>query len=232
MAEGGGPHGIQSVEIAGQVLRALQSLGGSAALGDLAGAAGLQRSKAHRYLASLVRVGLVQQDPSTGHYALGRFALSLGLMALRRQNPVSMAVAELGRLRDATDQTATLAVWGSVGPVVVGLEPSRRPVTLNVRIGTELPADTTALGRVFAIWGPSADPAHRALRTASHVRIDGTLLPGISAIAAPVFGHDGALVMAAGIVGQTDELSVLPGPAAAVARFAETLSDALGYCSS
>ena len=48
-------------------------------LKELALRAGMAASKAHFYLVSFKRVGLVAQDEVTGHYALGRYALDLGL---------------------------------------------------------------------------------------------------------------------------------------------------------
>ena len=217
--------GVQSVEVSGTVLKALQSLGGSASLGEIAETASLHRGKIHRYLTSLVRTGLVEQNAQNGHYQLGEFALLLGLTALRRQNPIATAGQSLARLRDATEQTVTLAVWGQSGPVVVALEPSRRPVSMNVRIGTELPADKTALGQVFKTWRGSA-----ATETAPHARsIDGDLLPGIAACAAPIFGHDGKLIMAVGIVGRSEDFTPEAKFADTVKDFADRLSRSFGY---
>lgn len=51
-------------------------------LGELAARAGMASAKAHPYLVSFVRVGLVQQDSATGFYELGPFALQMGLVSL------------------------------------------------------------------------------------------------------------------------------------------------------
>lgn len=226
--QGSDAQGVQSVEVGGTVLKALQSLGGSASLGDIATAAGLHRGKIHRYLTSLVRTGLVEQNGRNGHYELGPLALSLGLTALRRQNPIARASQSLAALRDATNQSATLAVWGEAGPVVVALEPSRHPVSMNVRIGTELPADKTALGRVFLSWQDRAGAADEARACT----IDGDLLPGVAACAAPVFGHDGALLMAVGIVGRSEDFRDTTQLGDAVLAFADELSRSFGYAPS
>ena len=238
--QGSDAQGVQSVEVGGSVLKALQSLGGSASLGDIAAAAGLHRGKIHRYLTSLVRTGLVEQNGRNGHYELGPLALSLGLTALRRQNPIARASQSLAALRDATDQSATLAVWGETGPVVVALEPSRHPVSMNVRIGTELPADKTALGRVFLSWQDKARWQDKtrwqdragAADEAQACTIDGDLLPGVAACAAPVFGHNGALLMAVGIVGRSEDFRDTAQLGDAVLAFADELSRSFGYAPS
>lgn len=51
-------------------------------LRDLAAGVGMTSAKAHPYLVSFIRVGLVQQDRITGQYELGPFALQMGLVSL------------------------------------------------------------------------------------------------------------------------------------------------------
>jgi DNA-binding IclR family transcriptional regulator len=68
--------GIQSVEVAARILRALAQAGRSLPLKDLARAAGMHPGKAHRYLVSLTRVELVIQDETSGHYGIGPAAIA------------------------------------------------------------------------------------------------------------------------------------------------------------
>ncbi len=63
--------GVQSVTIAARILNALAAAGGSVALRDLAADTGLARGKAHRYLLSLRRAGMVSQQADTSLYQLG-----------------------------------------------------------------------------------------------------------------------------------------------------------------
>ena len=46
-------------------------------LGALAKAAGMSGANAHAYLVSYGTLGLVRQDPASGHYELGPLALQL-----------------------------------------------------------------------------------------------------------------------------------------------------------
>ena len=73
--------GIQSIEVGGQLLRALAHQGRPMALKDLAAAAGMAAAKAHPYLVSFGKIGLVKQDRASGRYGLGSLALQLGLMS-------------------------------------------------------------------------------------------------------------------------------------------------------
>ncbi len=248
--------GIQSVEVAGALLRVLGDLRTPVALTELAARAGMTPSKAHRYLISLCRSGLVQQDGETLKYAAGALSLSLGLAALGRIDVVRAAGAAMTALRDRIDETVALAVWGNRGPVVVRFEESSQPVTVNVRVGSVLPVTSTAFGRVFAAWPRSAavgdlveaelaaiaDPAARTAARADfeaaveqvhargQARIQGLLLPGVSVLAAPLFDHTDQLAGALAAVGHQAAMDVRwSGPVSeALAETAADVSAALG----
>ena len=125
-------------------------------LKDIAAAADMPASKAHRYLVSLIRSGLVEQDPLSSRYTLGPFALNLGLVALGRLDRVRLGLSAIADLRDAINETTALAVWGGQGPVIVRWERPRRPITVNVITGATLSLLASAAGRVFAAWLPPA----------------------------------------------------------------------------
>ncbi|MDU0955905.1 MAG: helix-turn-helix domain-containing protein, partial [Bradyrhizobium sp.] len=80
--------GIQSIEVGGTLLQALARSGEPMMLRDLAREAGLPPAKAHPYLVSFSRIGLIEQDATTGRYELGPLALELGLISLRRLSAV------------------------------------------------------------------------------------------------------------------------------------------------
>ena len=149
-----GKHGVQSLEVGMSILRAMVTGKRSMMLKDIAQAADMPPSKAHRYLVSLIRSGLVEQDRLTSRYDLGPFALNLGLVALDRVDRIRLGLNAISELRDVTNETVALAVWSDRGPVVVRWERPRRPITVNVLTGTSLSLLSSAAGRVFAAWLP------------------------------------------------------------------------------
>ena len=74
--------GVQSVEVGARIRRALVELGAPAILRDVATKAAVAFAQALAYLVSFRNAGLVEQDPSTGRYPLGPFALQLQLSDL------------------------------------------------------------------------------------------------------------------------------------------------------
>ena len=105
-----GKNGVQSLEIGMTILRAISRGHRAMMLKDIAAAADMPASKVHRYIVSLVRSGLVEQDPGTSRYDLGPFALSLGLVAVDRLDRVKLGLSTIADLRDEINQTIALAV--------------------------------------------------------------------------------------------------------------------------
>ena len=152
----GTQRGIQSIEVGGQLLRALAHQGRAMALKDLAAAAGMAAAKAHPYLVSFGKIGLVEQDRASGRYGLGPLALQLGLMSLQQADPVRLATPVIEGLAQQTGHTAALALWGSHGPTIVRLAESPAAVHVNMRQGTVFSITGTASGQLYAAFLPEA----------------------------------------------------------------------------
>ncbi|OPX53822.1 IclR family transcriptional regulator, partial [Oceanospirillum multiglobuliferum] len=63
--------GIQSIEVGFRLLEVLTNEPRAMMLRDLAKLAQMSPAKAHRYLVSFQRLGVVAQDPVSGRYELG-----------------------------------------------------------------------------------------------------------------------------------------------------------------
>lgn len=229
-----GKHGVQSLEIGMGILRAMVSGQRSMMLKDIAAAADMPASKAHRYLVSLIRAGLVEQDSMTSRYNLGPFALNIGLVAIDRLDRIRLGLTAIAELRDTINETTALAVWGETGPIVIRWERPRRPITVNVVTGTSLSLLTTASGRVFAAWLPKTfvDPliakelkskALPNLKTRNDVetmletiRAEGVApifdhyIKNVEAVAAPVFNFKNEITMALVVVGVEGMIDLNP----------------------
>lgn len=215
--------GIQSVEVGFALLDALSRAAGPLMLRDLAAAAGMSAAKAHRYLVSFQRLGLVQQDTSTTRYDLGPAALKLGLASLSRIDAVKLARERVGALMLEIGHTLALAVWGNHGPTIVHWEESPRAVKVNLRLGDVMPLLSSATGRCFAAYAPAAavavllqgelaqareesrtdvpssqqgiDAMLAEVRARGLARAVDSLLPALAGFCAPVFDCDGHMVL-------------------------------------
>jgi DNA-binding IclR family transcriptional regulator len=237
--------GIQSVEVGGRLLLALVHEGRPMALKALAQAAEMSPPKAHPYLVSFGKLGLIVQDEASGHYGLGPLAMQLGLISLQQSDPVRLATAQLAGLAQAVGQTVAIAVWGSRGATIVRTEEGPLPVHVSMRHGTVMSLRGTASGRLFAAWLPRAriragDPDTvfdaaferelEAVRVAGIAHAVDGVLPGISALAAPVFDAAGQIALSLTAIGAGAAFDVRPdgAPAQALKACAAELSRQLG----
>lgn len=220
-----GSRGIRSIEVGGALLQALVRSGRDMALKDLAAQSGMPAAKAHPYLVSFSKLGLVVQDSATGRYGLGPFALQMGLSALNALDPIKVAIDEATHLANDISLNIAISVWGNMGPTVVHLQECSKQMHVNMRPGTVmLPLMLTATGRVFAAFLPEravtamlekeqaegmrsseladlfSPESQRGLinETREHrmSRALGNPIPGINAFSAPVFNDSGQMVLA------------------------------------
>ncbi len=251
--------GIQSIEVGSTLLDVLSHAQGPLSLRDLSREAKMSPSKAHRYLVSLMRVGLVLQDPATNRYDVGFLSLKLGLAALNRIDLVQFGTEAARWLNQELDSTVLLCVWGNFGPTVVVMYDSSDLMIQNVRVGSVLPLTRSATGRVFLAYmphkttlprvkqelkGPFSGLSGSDIRTMQDIEAiikkvrkqrlgttHGDVVPGQSALAAPVFDHLGHIVASLTLIGASDQVdvSVPTSPAGTLLRAADLVSQRLGF---
>jgi len=217
----------QSLERGLLILSTFTSADAAPVLGiaDLARAVGLNRSTTYRYVATLAKLGYVQQDPESRKYSLGPRVIDLGFAALSSMEVTRVAARHLQALSDETGYAASMAVLD--GPDIVYVERcrSRRTagvaVDLNLHVGSRLPAYCTSMGKVLlahrepaalrtlldrtdlARRGPKTITVREQLMSAlAKVRqrgiavSDEELAPGLRSLAAPVRDRSGYVVAA------------------------------------
>ena len=168
---------------------------------------------------------------------------------LQQYDPVRLATARLPELARSLGHMVAIAVWGNQGPTIVRTEEPPAPVHVSMRHGTVMSVRGTASGRLFAAFLPAdrvrpalaADPAPaRAAaafeREVAQARRHGvahavdSALPGISALAAPVFDAAGQMVLSLTVIGPGAMLDTRADSPAALAllQVAGDLSAQLG----
>ncbi|MEO8898143.1 MAG: IclR family transcriptional regulator [Candidatus Dormibacter sp.] len=207
----------------------------------------LQRTTAHRYIASLSNHGfLVRQDD--GAYVLGPLLVHLGAVAIGRLLVVEAAVPVMDELVESVKQTVVLSAWSGAGPVVVRVQEDLRSlVHISVRVGSSLPPQS-AQAMVFAAHLGDEAATQRflaSISSASRVQVEEQLLEvcaagfatsdrvaeGIRTVGVPVRNGFGEVVAALAVVGTTAAVSdrADSGVVLALKAAAARLSLSLGF---
>ena len=243
--------GIQSIEVGMRLMRAFLDAGGPVTLKALADGAGFAPPKAHRYLVSLVRSGLVEREAQTGRYSIGPLAIELGFAALGKLDREGLGRTAISELSEATGQTCCLSVWTGEAVIVCAVATGVDVIYTGVRTGTRASFLRAASGRMFLACLPveatrdalkdelrrDSFQANELPRILEQIRRDGMAISrdgmtvGLSAISAPVWDHSGRIIYTITVLGPSATLDARPdGPLAkATLEAATQLSKKLGY---
>jgi DNA-binding IclR family transcriptional regulator len=211
----------RAVQLASMVVHADEPL----SFAELQEASGLAKSTTSRMLTALERHGLLERDDNGGYVAGSLFWLYAA-----RHDPweelVRISRPVMERIGDDTQESVHLSVIR--GDRVVQVSQVDSHYLLGTRDWTQVdvPAHTSALGKVFYAWGALALPRRELARltpetltTAAELERDGALARrrgyavtvdelevGLTGVAAPVRDARDEVVAALGISGPTSRL--------------------------
>ena len=218
----------QSLERGLAILSTFKPAAPELGITDLAKELGLSRSTSHRYVATLARLGYLEQNVQTRKYRLGPRVLDLGFSAINSMELRQISAPHLQKLADETGHTVNMAILDGTDIVYIERcrtsQPGQREIDLDLHVGSRLPAYCTSMGKVLlanqpperlkvilertdlARRGPNTITAREALITAlrrvrqlGYAVNDEELAPGLRSIAAPIRDAGGDVVAAVNV---------------------------------
>ncbi|WP_112875073.1 IclR family transcriptional regulator [Paracoccus endophyticus] len=145
--------GVQSVVRALSLLRLIGQADGGTRLSNLARAAGLPVSTAHRLLTTLEQQGFAQFEPAGAVWHIGREAFSAGMAYGRKLSFVAPALPLLRRLRDLTRETANLGILDDDHLITLSQVESREIRRALSPPGRRVPVFSSAMGKaILSTW--------------------------------------------------------------------------------
>lgn len=207
---------------AANALRALECLveRGDVGVSEIARHLDVTVGTGHRILVTLVEMGFAEQNPATRRYRPSGKVLSLAQQMRGRVNVRDRVHLHLVELVQVVRESAHLAVLDDGLVLYVDKVASDQPFGIEFRVGSRLPAHTTALGRALLAFDDDVDlatvikagaggdhpskPIDRArlARLLRTVRADGVaedrgdFMADVRCVAAPVRGRSGHVVAA------------------------------------
>ena len=233
--------GVSVLARAMAVLSAFNESSPVLGVGEIARRSGLAKSTVHRLCGELCSLRVLEKDP--GGYRLGTWLFELGELVPVHRTLTQAAQPILEDLREATHQRVHLAILEGVDVVYVAIL-GGSSLGLSSRVGGRIPAHATGVGKVMLAYSPAATLQARIeaglpqltprtigspeelVREMRRIRSVGMALdaeeshPGVSCVAAPVFGADRRIRAGLSITGPTETLDPRTmGPAVRTAAF-------------
>jgi PcaR/PcaU/PobR family beta-ketoadipate pathway transcriptional regulator len=140
---------IGSIAKCFQVLEALNAAGRAVGLKELAELAGLDRSAVQRITHTLRVLGYLRQDATTRAFTLSGRMLEFGHTVLATDRVRERAQPHLEALNKRTGETVNLMELEGDEIVYVARYPSLHAVSVDLHVGSRLPAFCTAAGRAI-----------------------------------------------------------------------------------
>ena len=185
---------------------------------------GTSHATAHRFLMTLEHAGAVRAT-KRGYYALGPKIEELGWIAGESRAVAAAIQDDLEKLRSKLNESVMACRLSQHGPVCAAVANSDRAISVNIRVGTLLPMQLTAQGKLWlAQMSPPereawlaktsiAGPMHRKIEMDQlNSELDSAALegfavnfgenePDIAAVAVPVRNAAGRTVLTLSVFG-------------------------------
>ena len=219
---------LQSLARGLAVMAAMRTPGGDA-LAELAARVGQPRATARRTLISLATLGYATTGPDPhphrNRHRLLPSVFDLGYTALSRLALDELIQPHLVTLAREAQDSASAAVLDGSEVRYIARTPITRVMSVDIAVGTRLPAHATSLGRVLLADLADIPEVHEAdlvsvlhwVRRDGYALVDQELEEGLRSVAMPVRGRDGRAVAAINVArhasrGSIDDLrtTVLP----------------------
>jgi len=200
---------------------------------DLSNSLGIAKGTIYRFLATFQDHGYVEQDPVTKNYRLGLKLLELGRVVESTSDLRDRAMPLLRDLSTETGENVNLSVLDKGEIVYLARVESRQFLTMQLRVGSRLPAHVSSMGKAMLAYLPDdvreealglmsfdaytpqtikdKDEFRRELKAIArrgYALNDEELTPGLRTVAAPVFGYDGQVIGAVNVSGPSSRMTL------------------------
>jgi DNA-binding IclR family transcriptional regulator len=247
---------LRSIDRAIAVLKAFGEEEPELGVTELSQRLELPKSTVYRLLASLQQEGLVDQDPETEKYHLGIELVHLAGLVLEQIDVRQVARPCLQSLAEASEETVNLTVLTGDGKVINVDGISSPRMVRNVGwIGREMLPHCISSGKALLAYLPQqrlepilakelprftektiTDPIRlreelKRVRQQGYAVAQEELEVGLSAVAAPIWNHEGKVVASISVSGPSFRLypEKIPELAELIKQTANKISYQLGY---
>lgn len=143
---------IQSLERGLQVIQAFSHENQALTISDVSKITGLSRPTARRILLTLEHLGFAESSNSL--FTLTARTLSLGYAYLSSNNRWSIAHTFMRDFVNRTGESCSISILDGTDIIYVARVSTKRIMSINIDVGTRLPAYATSMGHVLLAYLP------------------------------------------------------------------------------
>ncbi|NNV04522.1 IclR family transcriptional regulator [Brevibacillus sp. MCWH] len=196
-------------------------------LSEIASRLSLHKSTVHRLLATLENKGFLIRDAQTEKYRLGFRIWELSANLTHSDDPATVLLPEMERLRDLVGETISLYVRDGNERIRIQAVQSNQPIRRVAPIGARMPLFVGASSKVLVAYAepevlqavlndpnwPDSIEREAYLEQLEQIRAQGFATSveerelGAAAVAAPIFNRNGKLVAAIAASGPSNRLT-------------------------
>ena len=227
----GDPDFMTSLERGLQVIRAFSEHRHHLTISQVSQTTGLSRAAARRCLYTLNKLGYVGEDDK--RYFLRPLVLTLGHSYLASTPLATLAQPCLDQVSEQLGESCSVAVLDGDDIVYICRSAEKRIISINLLVGTRLPAYCTSMGQVLLAQLPddaldayldrvrlvartartttTATKLRKLLKTvreSGHALLDQELEEGLRSIAVPVRGANGSVLAAMNVSAHASRVSL------------------------
>lgn len=196
-------------------------------LSEISSRLSLHKSTVHRLLATLENKGFLIRGVETEKYRLGFRIWELSANLTHNDDPATMLLPEMERLRDLVEETISLYVRDGMERIRIQAVQSKQPIRRVAPIGARMPLTVGASSKVLVAYADAAvarelleDPdwpdfvsRESYVEQLEQIRQQGFATSveerelGTAAVAAPIFNRNGQLVASIAASGPSNRLT-------------------------
>lgn len=165
------------------LLEKMAEAGGPLTLSQIAKAMEMTLPTAYRFLYTLQAIDLIEKEPDRKAYRISPKVLKLGYGVFKSSELWNTAHPHLVRASQDYGETFNLAVLEKDQILYIDRVKTQSILTINLEIGSKLPAYCTSMGRVLLAWLPVED-ARRRLRLNSRRKYTGRTITDLNKLEA------------------------------------------------
>ncbi|MCY1165569.1 beta-ketoadipate pathway transcriptional regulator, PcaR/PcaU/PobR family [compost metagenome] len=225
--------GIQSVEVACQILHVICSSYKPLSLSEIAERVDMAPGSVHIYLVSLIRTGLLKRNEITLEYGPGALGLRLGISHFDNNPTLTKAKEKLSELAQKYNLNVFLSLWSNEGPTVIFYREFAGFLNISFKLGITLSLLETTTGHLFCAYKDKSeiinildrkDPSKKLSTSFSsgkfqekikNIRHDAIVISenlptyGITAIAVPVIDQVNQMNLALTVFTETEKIEAM-----------------------